>query len=261
MEVFEREGRLVYSSNGVPRLKRYVDEGHGVLLQDVWVDINRLDAHSEERVGFETQKPLALLDRIIACSSDPGDTILDPFCGSGTALVAAERAGREWIGIDRSLLGCCTALGRVRPAVDLKAIRLTGFPANRAQALKVLREDPIGFGIWGTSMLATLADRKVFNGSLATGSSNLRFGRKHVQLLSWVPLRDQIEHAVPTMSKGRLSKLGFVLQVGNGHNGLREWLSQNIKINAHDIPLENLVEKESLDLGLASRILNAAGSS
>jgi DNA modification methylase len=261
MEAFEREGKLVHSPNGVPRLKRYTDDGQGVLLQDVWLDINRLDAHSEERVGFETQKPLALLDRIIASSSNPGDTVLDPFCGSGTALVSAERAGRSWVGMDASLLASSISLARVRRVVDLKTISLIGFPANRAEALKVLREDPVGFGIWGTSMMATLADRKVFNGSLATGSGNLRIERKQLQLLSWVPLRDQVERVVPTVSKGRLSKVGFVLTVGSGHSGLREWITKNMNINLYDIPLENLVEKESLKRGFASRILVAAGSS
>jgi DNA modification methylase len=261
MEQFERDGRLTHSSNGVPRLKRYVDDGQGVLLQDVWVDINRLDAHSEERVGFETQKPLTLLDRIIASSSNPGDVILDPFCGSGTALVAAERSGRPWIGIDASLLACSITLSRVRQEVDLKAVGLAGFPANRAEALRVLRDDPVGFGIWGTSMLATVVDRKVFNGSLATGSGSVRIGRKQLQLLSWVPLRDNIERAVPTISKGRLSKLGLILRVGHSLSGFCEWLNKSMNIDVHDVPLENLVEKESLNRGFASRILAAADSS
>jgi hypothetical protein len=261
MEAFEREGRLAHSSNGVPRLKRYVDDGQGVRLQDVWVDINRLDAHSEERIGFETQKPLALLDRIIACSSAPGETVLDPFCGSGTTLVSAERAGRSWIGMDSSLLASSISLARVRRVVDLKAVSLLGFPSTRAEALKVLREDPVGFGIWGTSMMATLADRKTFNGSLATGAGSLRIERKQLQLLSWVPLRDSIERAVPTVLKGRLSKVGFLLKVGNGHNGLSEWITKHLNINMYDVPLENLVEKEALKRGFASRILVAAGSS
>jgi DNA modification methylase len=255
MEAFEREGRLVCSSNGVPRLKRYVGDAPGVLLQDVWLDINRLDAHSEERVGFETQKPLALLDRIVAASSKPGDTVLDPFCGSGTTIVAAERAGRGWIGMDASLLASSIALARVRPAVHLNDVNLSGFPATRAEALRVLREDPVAFGIWGTSMLATLADRKTFNGSVAAGSGSLRVGQRQLQLLSWVPLKDRVEAVMPTLQRGQLSKIGFVLRVGQGHQALREWLKRHVSIGVHDIPLENLVEKESLRRGFASRIL------
>lgn len=261
MEAFEREGRVVHSSNGVPRLKRYVGDGPGVLFQDVWLDINRLDAHSEERIGFETQKPVALLDRIVAASSNAGDTVLDPFCGSGTTLVAAERAGRRWIGMDASLLACSIALARVRQVVNLNNVTLVGFPASRAQALQVLREDPVGFGIWGTSMLATLADRKAFNGSVAIGAGRLRVGRKQFQLLSWVPLREEVEAVVPTVPKGQLSKLGFILRVRRGHHELRKWLKLNINISLYEIPLKNLVEGESLKRGFAPRILAATRSS
>ena len=260
MEAFQRQGRLVESSNGVPRLKRYIDESPGVLFQDVWLDINRLDAHAEERTGFETQKPLALLDRIIAASSNPRDLVLDPFCGSGTTLVAAERAGRRWIGMDSSLLACSIALSRVRQEVAGRNVSLVGFPANRAAAIRVFRDDPMSFGIWGTSMLATLADRKAFNGSVAVGAGKLRLGRKQFQLLSWVPLFDRVEAAMPTAPKGQLSKLGFVLCVRREHQRILKWLKQNANINVQAIPLDNLFEQESLQKGFASRILSAARS-
>jgi DNA modification methylase len=261
MEEFERDGQLFHSSNGVPRLRRYVDDGLGVVLQDLWVDINRLDSHSEERVGFETQKPVALLDRIIAASSTPGDLVLDPFCGSGTTLVAAERAARRWIGMDSSLLACSMALARVRQVVHLSDVGLVGFPESRTEALRVLRDDPVGFGIWGTSMLATLADRKAFNGSVAIGAGSLNAGHKRLQLLSWVPLRNRVEAPLPQIPKGQLSKAGFVLRVGQGHQALREWLRQNVAMKVHDVPLEDLVQKESLKRGVASQILVAARSS
>ena len=124
----EDEGRLVHSSNGVPRLKRYSHEGRGVAVQDVWLDINRLDSHSRERIGFDTQKPAALLDRIIAASSNPGDLVLDPFAGSGTTAVAAERLKRSWVVMDSSLMACAFALARVRQEVNLATVALEGFP-------------------------------------------------------------------------------------------------------------------------------------
>ncbi len=96
-------GRIVQSRPGaVPCFKRYLDEMPGVPLQDVWADIRPVGAHGSERTGYPTQKPLALLERIIASSSHHEDLVLDPFCGSGTTLVAAERLGRHWIGIDSS---------------------------------------------------------------------------------------------------------------------------------------------------------------
>jgi site-specific DNA-methyltransferase (adenine-specific) len=99
-----REYRLVYGTRngrGETRYyKYYLDEGK--TPEDWWVDINSLQASSAERVGYPTQKPVALLERIILACSREGDTVLDAYCGSGTALVAAERTGRKWIGIDIS---------------------------------------------------------------------------------------------------------------------------------------------------------------
>ena len=95
----DREGRLYHSRSGRPRLKQYADEMPGVSLQDLWTDIPPINSQARERIGYPTQKPLALLDRIIRASSDLGDMILDPFCGCATTLVAAETLGRRWAGI------------------------------------------------------------------------------------------------------------------------------------------------------------------
>ena len=97
------QGRVVQSRPGaVPAYKRYLDEMPGVPLQDVWTDIKPIGARAKERVGYPTQKPIALLERIIQASSNPGDVVLDPFCGCATALIAAEKLGRQWVGIDLS---------------------------------------------------------------------------------------------------------------------------------------------------------------
>ena len=102
MRSFAREGRLVYARSGMPRYKRYIDEMPGVPLQDLWSDIGPIGSQARERIGYPTQKPLALLERIIKASSNEGDVVLDPFCGCATACVAAENLGRQWVGIDLS---------------------------------------------------------------------------------------------------------------------------------------------------------------
>ena len=94
----EREGRIVYAGSGMPNYKRYLDEMPGVPLQNNWEDIR--PASGDEFMGYPTQKPLALLERIVSASSNKGDVVLDPFCGCGTAVHAAEKLGRRWIGID-----------------------------------------------------------------------------------------------------------------------------------------------------------------
>lgn len=98
MRELEREGRLVYARTGMPQYKRYLDEMPGVALQDIWTDIR--PAPRRERTGYPTQKPIALYERIIEASSNPGDVVLDPFAGCATTPIAAERLGRQWVGMD-----------------------------------------------------------------------------------------------------------------------------------------------------------------
>jgi hypothetical protein len=93
--------------------KVYLHELEGQPMTDVWTDIRLLSAHDRERRGYPTQKPLALLERIIAASSNEGDIVLDPFAGCGTAIVAAERMGRNWIGIDITFLAIAEVLDRL----------------------------------------------------------------------------------------------------------------------------------------------------
>ena len=104
MEQWDSEGRLHFpkSSTGRIQRKRFLDELKGKPVQNLWDDIRMVSAHARERTGFPTQKPVALLERIIQASSKPGDVVLDPFCGCATACVAAENLGRAWLGIDLS---------------------------------------------------------------------------------------------------------------------------------------------------------------
>ena len=91
------DNRIFWTRNGVPRLKTYLDEAPGLALQDVWGDVTAVRSWHKERIGYPTQKPLALLERIIKASSNEGDLVLDPFAGCATACVAAEKLGRQWI--------------------------------------------------------------------------------------------------------------------------------------------------------------------
>ena len=102
MQEYHKSGKLYYTRNGTPRLKQFLDDMPGVPVQDVWIDIPPINSQAKERVGYPTQKPLALLDRIIKASSNKDEVVFDPFCGCATTLVAADRLQRDWIGIDIS---------------------------------------------------------------------------------------------------------------------------------------------------------------
>ncbi len=192
MEELEAEGRLVYSGNGTPRMKRYIDDGEGTRLQDLWLDINPLSAHAGERTGYETQKPLELLERIISATTQAGDLVIDPFGGSGTTAVASERLGRSWHVADVSLLAASLSLARVRSAGCDAAVRLHGFPTSATSGELLRSTDPTAYAVWGTAMLQTLLDKSDTDPDLASGSGQLDIGGTLRQIVSWVPLTDRV---------------------------------------------------------------------
>lgn len=109
-----KKGRLVILKSGRPYLVNYLDESKGNQVGDIWMDIPPINAVANERLGYPTQKPEALLNRIISASSDPTNIVLDPFCGCGTAIVVAHKLGRRWIGIDVSPTACNLMQKRLR---------------------------------------------------------------------------------------------------------------------------------------------------
>jgi DNA modification methylase len=121
MDELIRQGRVIQTRPGaVPQYKRYLDEMPGIPLQNLWDDIPVINNRSLEALGYPTQKPLALLERIINSSSNANDIVLDAFCGCGTALVAAENLGRQWIGIDISPTACRVMAKRLRDVYRLR---------------------------------------------------------------------------------------------------------------------------------------------
>jgi len=151
MVEFARAGRLVYAASGMPEYKRYLDEQPGVPLQNDWGDL--LPVTGGERLGYPTQKPLALLERIIAASSNEGDVVLDPFCGCGTAVHAAQKLGRRWIGIDVTHLAISLIEKRLKDAFPAAAFTVEGTPQDLAAALDLARRDKYQFQWWAVSMV------------------------------------------------------------------------------------------------------------
>jgi site-specific DNA-methyltransferase (adenine-specific) len=150
MQKYDREGRLHFpsKSGGALRLKMYEDQSAGERVQNLWTDIPPIGAQAQERLGYPTQKPLALLERIIQASSNPGDLVLDPFCGCGTAVHAAEKLGRNWIGIDVTCLAINLVERRLTDAFPAVQFEVIGTPATLQDAEELARRDKHEFERW-----------------------------------------------------------------------------------------------------------------
>lgn len=142
------EGMVIISANNRASYKRFYDPMKGVALQDIWTDIDRLSSTSNERVSFSTQKPIALLTRIIECSSSPGDMVLDPFLGSGTTAVAAQRLNRNWIGIELTSETCDKASNRLFEEFGTAWEDALSFPPDAKDLRRLADADPNQFERW-----------------------------------------------------------------------------------------------------------------
>jgi DNA modification methylase len=150
MDEMVRQGSVVQTKPGnVPVQKRYLDEMPGVVAQDLWTDLKPIGAMAAERLGYPTQKPIALLERIIEASSDPGDTVLDPFCGCGTTVVAAQKLGRKWIGIDITHLAITLVRSRLRDSFGRDVeFTVSGEPVDLEGAKALAEQDRFQFQWW-----------------------------------------------------------------------------------------------------------------
>jgi site-specific DNA-methyltransferase (adenine-specific) len=153
MQRLDEEGRLHFTKAGGIRLKRYLDETPGVPLQALWDDIPPINSQAAERLGYPTQKPLALLERIISASSNPGDIVLDPFCGCGTAIAAAQKLGRKWIGIDITHLSIALQKYRLQDMFPDIHFKVIGEPTDLGAAKQLAQDDRYQFQWWALSLI------------------------------------------------------------------------------------------------------------
>ena len=158
LDRLDGEGRIYWPSKkgGWPRLKKYLDEAKGIPLQDVWTDIFPLNSQARERLGYPTQKPEDILDRIILATTEPGDLVLDPFCGCGTAIAVAHRLNRHWIGIDVTHLAINLIRHRLQDAFGeevKKTYRVIGEPEDAAGAAELAQTDPYQFQWWALGLV------------------------------------------------------------------------------------------------------------
>lgn len=208
LEELDKEGRILWPSKqgGVPRYKRYLDEMPGLAIQSIVTDILPLSAQSAEKMGYPTQKPLALLERIIQASSNEGDVVLDPFCGCGTAVAAAQKLNRRWIGIDITHLSIALMKYRLQDNFDLEAGRdyaVIGEPQDLASASALLEEKDgrYQFQWWALSLIGA----RPLGGEAAGGSKTGRKGADR-GIDGYLPFYESLE-----------STQMAVVQVKSGH--------------------------------------------
>ena len=147
------EGKIVFNRKGVPRLKRYLDDLPTIDLGDLWTDIEPINSAAQERLGYPTQKPLTLLERILRASSNEGDTVLDPFCGCGTAIHASQKLKRQWIGIDITHLAISLVEKRLRDAFPGIDFEVYGTPKDLESARDLAHRDKYQFQWWACSLV------------------------------------------------------------------------------------------------------------
>jgi site-specific DNA-methyltransferase (adenine-specific) len=156
MAEMDREGRLYIPQDPTKRIqrKRFLDELEGETVDTLWDDISPINSQAQERLGYPTQKPVALLERIIAASTLEGDVVLDPFCGCGTTVDAAQKMGRSWIGIDVTHLAISLIKVRLRDAFgDAVRYKVIGEPTTAEDAAELAESDKYQFQWWALGLV------------------------------------------------------------------------------------------------------------
>ena len=212
MQKLHDEGRIWYPEDKSrrPRRKRYLSEMQGTLLGNVWTDIPPLNSQAMERMGYPTQKPVALLERIIQASSNPGDVVMDPFCGCGTTISAAQKLGRQWIGIDITQLSVSLIKARLKRDFDLlpqKDYEEHGNPVSVEDAQAFAAEDPFQFQFWivgeiGAQVYGAVGDSKKGKKGGDTGIDGRMFFR--------TPDGHSIETAIVSVKAGKNLNPGMI---------------------------------------------------
>ena len=156
LEALDDDSRIEWSKSGTPYLVRFLDEQSGAAMPSLWDDIPPINSQAQERLGYPTQKPEVLLERIIETSSNEGDTVLDPFCGCGTTIAAAQKRNRQWIGIDITSLATTLIKHRLRDAygdgID-KTYDVIGEPVSLPDAEALAAADPYQFQWWALDLV------------------------------------------------------------------------------------------------------------
>ncbi len=206
MQEAYQKGLIVQNKPGaVPRLKRYLDEQEGAPIDDIWDDIPPIQSQAKESLGYATQKPEALLERIIKASSNEGDIVLDPFCGCGTAVVVAEKLKRKWVGIDVTHLAIGLMKWRLKNIVPMPEFKVIGEPRDLASAEQLANENKYQFQWWAVSYIGgqPYGDKKK---GADTGIDGFIY---------YMDEKDKIKKAIVSVKGGKNISVGMIRDLGH----------------------------------------------
>ncbi len=251
LQAWDAEGRIHTSRNGLHRRKQYLSESPGIVVSDIWTDSDVNPIQGKERL-YPTQKPLALLERIVKAGTDEGDIVLDPFCGCGTTIVAAHKLNRQWIGIDISPF--VVDIIETQRFGGMK-LNTDGIPTDMESAKKLAREKPFHFEAWAVTRIPGLAANDVKHGDRgidgrgmlvtkpAGAASNVvlaqvkggRFQMSHLRDFLWVLEREKalfgvfitLEPITSSQAKSELARLGEITVGASVYPRVQPWSVQD----------------------------------
>jgi len=233
MEQLDADGRLAFPGKPGGRISRkhYLQEQGGPLAGDVWTDITPLQASSAERLGYPTQKPVALMERIISASSSEGDVVLDPFCGCGTTIAAAQDSGRSWIGMDVTYIAIDLIEKRLRHTYG-DAIRDTyeirGIPQDTASAQALFDQSPFDFERWAVSLVQgqpnerQVGDRGIDGVAMFDTDTRDGFGRLLVSVKGGRQIGPAFVRDLRGTIENQAAEMGLLITLHEPTRGMRE---------------------------------------
>lgn len=183
LDAYDEQGLVVWPAKkgGLPRIKYYEHQSKGVAMNDFWEDIPPINSQAKESLRYPTQKPLKLLERIISAGSNPGDVVLDPFCGCGTSVDAAQRLGRQWIGIDITYIAVDLITKRLRHTYGdsiLETFEVPyGLPKDVTAARALFAQSPFEFERWAVSLINAEPNQKQVGDKGIDGVARFPLGR------------------------------------------------------------------------------------
>ena len=230
LDYLDSAGLIYWPPKGtVPQFKRYFSTSKGAVMNDMILDVPPLSAHSKEKIGFPTQKRMALLERFIRATTNPGDIVLDPFCGCGTTMEAAHRLDRKWIGIDVSLY-CIKAIAEDRMSKAGIPVAIDGIPKDPSQLLELAKTNPFAFESFAVESILGLRANKVQRGDGGIDGRGFLLNKTTegkdlviAQVTTSKPLMDKVKAFAQTIRTNEAAAGVFITPAGEGWTkGLEE---------------------------------------